>query len=216
MGFNLGKSLGISGGGTGAALGAAAGFMFGGPAGAAGGAQLGGSLGNMLGQESANEKNIDLANRQMQFQADMSNTAHQREVKDLIAAGLNPNLSAGGNGSSTPSGASAVVQAPQISMPDFLAYGMSLKQLELKEKELGLKTAETATDIAKKTSEKELTQAKKILAQKGMLAADLEGETASVVKKMIKFLKDGVQKQQQPNFNYRSNRTNENFNMESP
>lgn len=63
-------------------------------------------------QGSANRTNMKIAQKQENFQRHMSNTAHQREVEDLRAAGLNPLLSAtGGHGASTPTGSSTTVQA---------------------------------------------------------------------------------------------------------
>lgn len=55
-----------------------------------------------------NAFNSQEAQKNRDWQERLSNTAHQREVKDLLAAGLNPVLSAmNGNGASTTSGATA-------------------------------------------------------------------------------------------------------------
>ena len=86
--------------------------------------------GSLLGNSMTNKANLRNTRENNSHQLMMSNTAHQREVKDLKSAGLNPILSARSAGAPVGSSAAAKVEPIKPNVGQALVEAEQIKLLQ--------------------------------------------------------------------------------------
>lgn len=125
---------------------------------------FGGDVLGFIGNERTNKANAKQAAKNRQFQERMSSTAHQREITDLRAAGLNPILSAtGGHGASTPGGAQATMTNSAKDAGEKIRANQSL-QAQLKNVNADTDNKKENTQLQKKAQEKTDQEIQNLLA----------------------------------------------------
>lgn len=115
------------------------------------------TIGNMFMQDKANRANRDAASIAFDRSMQASSTAHQRQVKDLQAAGLNPILSAN-DGASAPQASQSEAKAPQIDLPSIIQAKSVNAQIRQTDERIGLEKAANTAAITKNLSDAEVNR----------------------------------------------------------
>lgn len=140
---------------------------------------IGSVISGLFAQSSARE--------QMRFQERMSSTAHQREVADLRAAGLNPILSATRGGSSSPGGAMAQMPNPGEDVGAGVSSSAKMMGIELPalESNIRLQAAQGEAQLA--SAESSRAAAARDLAEAGAVSSykSVQDATAARINQLI-------------------------------
>lgn len=122
---------------------------------------------SFIGGERRNAAQVSSARSQMSFQERMSNTAHQRQIADLKAAGLNPILSAKYGGASSPGGAMPQIQdtlTPAVNTGlQTLQQTTQAKKVIQETKKLAQETTSAYVDAYLKKTNKNVLQREQVL-----------------------------------------------------
>lgn len=141
---------------------------------------LGGIAGSVLGSGITGMFSKSSAKSQMQFQKYMSDTAHQREVRDLKLAGLNPILSAKYGGASTPAGAG--YQVPDLGGAVSSAPALKKMYAELQQIQKTTDNTMQDTDLKNEQEKKVQDEREYIKAQTNQTNAQIPIAEANQVK----------------------------------